>query len=169
MSPVSKIFIANRGEIALRIIRACRALGIESVLGVSEADQDSLPAKMADRAVCIGPARAQESYLQVNTIVCAALGTGADAIHPGYGFLAEQPDLPRICKEHGLAFIGPPEKCIKEMGNKLLARKMVSDQGVHVIPGSENVRNVKEAVEAACEIGFPVIMKAAAGGGGRGI
>ncbi|MBZ5697426.1 MAG: acetyl-CoA carboxylase biotin carboxylase subunit [Acidobacteriia bacterium] len=169
MSPISKIFIANRGEIALRIIRACRELGIESVVGVSEADQDSLPAKMADRAVCIGPARAQESYLKVETIVCAALGTGADAIHPGYGFLAEQPDLSRICKEHGLAFIGPPEKCIKEMGNKLLARKMVSDQGVPVIPGSGNVRNVTEAVEAASEIGFPVIMKAAAGGGGRGI
>ena len=169
MGPISRVFIANRGEIALRIIRACRESGIESVLGVSDADRDSLPAKQADRAVCIGPARPQESYLKVRTIVWAALGTGADAIHPGYGFLAEQPDLPRVCREQGLAFIGPPEHCIREMGNKLLARKIVKGLGVPVIPGSEKVRNVGDAVAAANEIGFPVIMKAAAGGGGRGI
>ena len=164
MSPISKVFIANRGEIALRIIRACRESGVESVLGISEADKDSLPAKMADRVVCIGPARSQESYLKAETIVCAAIGTGADAIHPGYGFLAEQPNLPKICQEHGLIFIGPPEKCIREMGNKLLARQIVKDQGISVIPGSENVRTVEEAVEAASAIGFPVIMKAAGDG-----
>jgi acetyl-CoA carboxylase biotin carboxylase subunit len=169
MRTISRVFIANRGEIALRIIRACRESGIESVLGVSDADRDSLPAKQADRAVCIGPARPQESYLKVQTIVWAALGTGVDAIHPGYGFLAEQPDLPRVCREQGLAFIGPPEHCIREMGNKLLARKIVKGLGVPVIPGSEKVRNVEDAVAAAKEIGFPVIMKAAAGGGGRGI
>jgi acetyl-CoA carboxylase, biotin carboxylase subunit len=169
MRPISRVFIANRGEIALRIIRACRESGIESVLAVSEADRDSLPAKQADRVICIGPARPQESYLKVETIVWAALGTKADALHPGYGFLAEQPDLPRVCKEYGLAFIGPPEHCIREMGNKLLARKIVKDLSVPVIPGSDNVRTVGDALAAAKEIGFPVIMKAAAGGGGRGI
>jgi acetyl-CoA carboxylase biotin carboxylase subunit len=169
MSGISRVFIANRGEIALRIIRACKDAGIESVLAVSDADRDSLPARMADRAVCIGPARPQESYLKVETIVCAAIGTGSDAIHPGYGFLAEQPELPRICKEQGLAFIGPTESSLRTMGNKLLARKMVKEQGLPIIPGSYVLRNVEEAVEAAVEIGFPVIMKAAAGGGGRGI
>ncbi len=169
MSLISRVFIANRGEIALRIIRACRESGIESVLAVSDVDKESLPAKMADRVVCIGPARPQESYLKVDTIVWAALKTGADAIHPGYGFLAEQPHFPRICAENGVVFIGPPEKSIREMGNKLLARKMVRDQGIPVIPGSGNVRTAAQALEAAEEIGFPVIMKAAAGGGGRGI
>ncbi len=120
MAGISRILIANRGEIAVRIIKACKALGIESVLAVSEADRESMAAQMADRVVCIGPARAQESYLKVNTIVCAARGTGSQAIHPGYGFLAEHPDLPRICAEQGVVFIGPPEHCIREMGNKLL-------------------------------------------------
>ena len=169
MKRISKVFIANRGEIALRIIRACRESGIGTILGVSDADRDSLPAKEADRTVCIGPARPQESYLRVETIIWAALGTGADAIHPGYGFLAEQPELVRMCREQGLAFIGPPEHCIREMGNKLLARKIVTDLGTPVIPGSENVRSVEEAKAVAGMIGFPVIIKAAAGGGGRGI
>ncbi len=166
---ISKVFIANRGEIALRVIRACRESGIGTILGVSDADRDSLPAREADRTVCIGPARPQESYLRVDTIVWAALGTGADALHPGYGFLAEQPDLPRMCRERGLAFIGPPEHCIREMGNKLLSRKIVTDLGIPIIPGSENVRSIEEAEAAADKIGFPVIIKAAAGGGGRGI
>ena len=169
MAGISRILIANRGEIAVRIIKACKALGIESVLAVSEADRESMAAQMADRVVCIGPARAQESYLKINTIVCAARGTGSQAIHPGYGFLAEHPDLPRICGEQGVAFVGPPEHCIREMGNKLLARKLVKGYGIPVIPGSEKVRDVKEAVGLAREIGFPVILKAAAGGGGRGI
>ena len=166
---ISRLFIANRGEIAVRIIKACRALGIEAVLAVSEADRESMAARMADRVVCIGPARAQESYLRISTIVCAAKGTGSQAIHPGYGFLAEHPDLPKICDEQGLLFVGPPEHCIREMGNKLLARKMVRSYGIPVIPGSEKVRNIREAEHRAREIGFPVILKAAAGGGGRGI
>lgn len=169
MTRISRMFIANRGEIAVRIIKACKALDIESVLAVSEADRESMAAQMADRVICIGPARAQESYLKVNTIVSAARGTGSQAIHPGYGFLAEHPDLPRICSEQGVVFVGPPEHCISQMGNKLLARKLVKGYGIPVIPGSEKVRDIKEAVKLAREIGFPVILKAAAGGGGRGI
>ena len=169
MTDISRVFIANRGEIAVRIIKACKALGVESVLAVSEADRESMAARMADRVVCIGPSRAQESYLKIDTIVSAARGTGSQAIHPGYGFLAEHPDLARLCTEHGVIFIGPPEHCIREMGNKLLARKMVNGYGIPVIPGSEKVRHVEEAIDAAEEIGFPVLLKAAAGGGGRGI
>jgi acetyl-CoA carboxylase biotin carboxylase subunit len=166
---ISRMLIANRGEIAVRIIKACKALGVESVLAVSEADRESMAARTADRVVCIGPARSQESYLKVDTIVSAARGTGSQAIHPGYGFLAENPDLPRICGEQGVIFVGPPEHCIREMGNKLLARKLVKRYGIPVIPGSEEVKDVTEAVRLAHEIGFPVILKAAAGGGGRGI
>ncbi len=169
MANISRVLIANRGEIAVRIIKACKALGIESVLAASEADRESMAARMADRVVCIGPARAQDSYLKINTVVSAARGTGAQAIHPGYGFLAEHPDLPKICGEQGLVFIGPPEHCIREMGNKLLARRLVKEYGIPVIPGSEKVRSVREAVRLAQEIGYPVILKAAAGGGGRGI
>jgi acetyl-CoA carboxylase biotin carboxylase subunit len=169
MTTISRIFIANRGEIAVRIIKACKALGIESVLAVSEADRESMAAQMADRVVCIGPPRAQESYLKIDTIIAAARGTDSQAIHPGYGFLAEHPDLARLCTEHGVIFIGPPERCIREMGNKLLARKMVKGYGIPVIPGSEKVRHAEEAINAAAEIGFPVLLKAAAGGGGRGI
>ena len=166
---ISRVLIANRGEIAVRIIKACKALGIDTVLAASEADRESMAARMADRIICIGPPRAQESYLKISTIVSAARGTGAQAIHPGYGFLAEHPELPRLCNDHGVIFIGPPEHCIREMGNKLLARRMVKEYGIPVIPGSEKVRHVEEAVEAAREIGFPVLLKAAAGGGGRGI
>ncbi|OGP54575.1 MAG: acetyl-CoA carboxylase biotin carboxylase subunit [Deltaproteobacteria bacterium RBG_13_52_11b] len=166
---ISRIFIANRGEIAVRIIKACKALGVETCLAVSEADRESMAARMADRTVCIGPPRAQESYLKVNTIVSAARGTGCQALHPGYGFLAENPELPKMCSEQGIIFIGPPEHCIREMGNKLLARKLVKGYGIPVIPGSEKVRDVKEAADVAKDIGFPVILKAAAGGGGRGI
>jgi acetyl-CoA carboxylase biotin carboxylase subunit len=169
MMTMSRIFIANRGEIAVRIIKACRALGVETCLAVSEADRESMAARMADRTVCIGPPRAQESYLRIDTIVTAARGTGSQAIHPGYGFLAEHPDLSRMCSEHGMIFIGPPEHCIREMGNKLLARALVKGYGIPVIPGSEKVRDAKEAANQAQEIGFPVILKAASGGGGRGI
>jgi acetyl-CoA carboxylase biotin carboxylase subunit len=169
MTTISRIFIANRGEIAVRIIKACKALGIESVLAVSEADRESMAAQMADRVVCIGPPRAKDSYLKIDTIIAAARGTGAQALHPGYGFLAEHPDLASQCTEHGLIFIGPPAHCIREMGNKLLARKMVKGYGIPVIPGSEKVRHAEEAINAAAEIGFPVLLKAAAGGGGRGI
>ena len=121
MKGISRVLIANRSEIAVRVIRACRDMGIESVVAVSEADRESLPAKMADRAVCIGPPQPTESYLKVDTIISAALGTGADAIHPGYGFLAEQPELGEACADNGLIFIGPKPDNIRKMGDKLLA------------------------------------------------
>ncbi len=166
---ITKVLVANRGEIALRIIKACRALGIQSVLALSEADRDSLPARMADKTVCIGPPRPRESYLQVATLVAAARGTGCDAIHPGYGFLAEQPELPDSCDKHSLKFIGPRGDTIRQMGNKLLARSMVQSFGVPVVPGSGEVADFDRALAVAGEIGVPVLIKAAAGGGGKGM
>ncbi|NQU03106.1 MAG: ATP-grasp domain-containing protein, partial [Syntrophaceae bacterium] len=166
---VSRVFIANRGEIALRIIRACRDLGIETVVAVSEADRESMPAKAADRALCIGPPQAISSYLKAETIIAAALGSGADAIHPGYGFLAEQPRLVEACEENNLIFIGPRLDNIRKMGDKLLAREMIGELGIPVIPGSEMVATGEEAQSAAKNLGFPVLIKAAAGGGGKGI
>ena len=169
MKNISRVLIANRGGIAIRVIRACKALGIGSIAAVSEADRESLPAKMADRAICIGPPRAQDSYLNVNTLVTAALGSGADAIHPGYGFLAEQPELAESCDEHHVVFIGPTGSTIRQMGNKLQARKIVEDCGVPTIPVSKKARDIKEANMMAEKLGFPVLLKAAAGGGGRGM
>jgi acetyl-CoA carboxylase biotin carboxylase subunit len=169
MKGISRVLIANRSEIAVRIIRACRDLGIESVVTVSEADRDSLPARLADRAVCIGPPRATESYLRVGTIIAAALGTGADAIHPGYGFLAEQTDLPEACTKQGIIFIGPTADNIRKMGDKLQARQMASELGIPVIPGSELVPGVETAVEVAEKVGYPILLKAAGGGGGKGM
>jgi acetyl-CoA carboxylase biotin carboxylase subunit len=169
MKGISRVLIANRSEIAVRILKACRELGLETVLTVSEADRDSLPARLADRAVCIGPPPATESYLKVGTIITAAQGTGADAIHPGYGFLAEQPELPEACAEHGIAFIGPTAENIRTMGDKLWARKMVKELGIPVIPGSELVSDFNEAQKTADEVGYPVLLKAAAGGGGKGM
>jgi acetyl-CoA carboxylase, biotin carboxylase subunit len=165
----SRVLIANRGEIAVRIIRACRELGLETVLAVSEADRKSLPAAMADRTVCIGPPKATRSYLQLETLVCAALATGAEAIHPGYGFLAEQPDFPETCEKHGVVFIGPKPEHIRKMGDKIWARRMAQDLGVPVIPGSKQVGSVGEAEKSAEQLGYPVLIKAAAGGGGRGM
>lgn len=169
MRTISRVLVANRGEIAVRIIRACQDLGIETVVAVSEVDKESLPAKMADRAVCIGPAPPQDSYLKMNTIIAAALGIGCQAIHPGYGFLCEQPELPEACAQHGLIFIGPTADNIRQMGDKILARKIAQEVGVPVVPGSELVRDVNEAMAAAEKVGYPVLLKAAAGGGGRGI
>ena len=169
MKGISRVLIANRGEIAVRVIRACRDMGIESVVAVSEADRESLPAKMADRAICIGPPLPMESYLKVATIISAALGTGADAIHPGYGFLAEQPDLPEACAEYGLKFVGPKADNIRKMGDKLLARKMVKGLGIPVIPGSELVMDFKGVMRVAEKLGYPLLLKAAAGGGGKGM
>jgi len=169
MKGLSRVLVANRGEIAVRIIRACRKLGIESVVTVSEIDRDSLPARLADRAVCIGPPSPMESYLKVDTIITAALGTGSDAIHPGYGFLAEQPQLAEACAAHHLVFVGPKADDLKKMGDKLYARKLAGQVGVSIIPGSELVRHLKEAADAADQIGFPVLLKAAAGGGGKGM
>jgi len=169
MKNISRVLIANRGEIAVRIIRACKSLGIETVAVVSEADRESLPAKMADRSVCVGPPRALDSYLNINLLITAALGTHSDALHPGYGFLAEQPELAEVCGKNNIQFIGPSPQNIREMGNKLWARRIAKDSGVPTIPGSEKVRDVQEATRIGEEIGFPVILKAVAGGGGRGM
>jgi acetyl-CoA carboxylase biotin carboxylase subunit len=169
MADICRVLIANRCEIAVRIIQVCKELGIETVAAISEADRESLPAKMADRAVCIGPARASDSYLRIDTLIAAALGTGSDAIHPGYGFLAEQPEMAEACEENGVIFVGPSPRNLREMGNKLLAREIVRNCGIPVIPGSEKVKDFKQAIIAAEKIGFPVLLKAAGGGGGRGI
>jgi acetyl-CoA carboxylase biotin carboxylase subunit len=166
---ISRVLVANRGEIALRVIRACRDLGIESVVAVSEADRESLPARMANRAVCIGPARSSESYLKIDAMIAAALGTKADAVHPGYGFLAEEPKLADACEKHGLKFVGPKPDSIRQMGNKLAARSLAGEYGIPVVPGSKKATNVKQALAAAEQVGLPVLLKAAAGGGGRGI
>jgi acetyl-CoA carboxylase biotin carboxylase subunit len=165
-----KILIANRGEIALRIIRTCKELGIKTVAVYSEADRDSLHVTFADEAVCIGPASSKESYLKIPSIISAAQVTGADAIHPGYGFLAENAYFSEICSESGIKFIGPSSDMIKAMGDKAFAKDTMKKNGVPVIPGSDGVvATSEEGVALAKEIGFPVIIKASAGGGGKGM
>ncbi len=165
-----RVLIANRGEIALRIIHALKELGIESVVVYSEADEQSLPVMMADYAVRIGPAHPQQSYLNMRNIIAAAEITNADAIHPGYGFLAENPVFAEMCLDHGIKFIGPPPEAIRSMGDKIQAKKLMKEAGVPVVPGSdEPISELSEAIAIAKEIGFPVILKAAAGGGGRGM
>ena len=166
---LSRVLIANRGEIAVRIIRACQGLGIETVLAVSEADRDSLPARIAGRTVCIGAASTTDSYLNIKAIVAAALGTGSDAVHPGYGFLAESSELAQACADQGITFVGPRPEQIREMGNKLQARALARQYGLPILPGSEKVHSYEEAAKVAQRIGLPVMMKAAAGGGGRGM
>jgi acetyl-CoA carboxylase, biotin carboxylase subunit len=166
---LSRVLIANRGEIASRIIRACDAFGVETVLAVSDADRDSLPARQADRTVCVGPAAAGQSYLNRKAIVAAALGTKADGLHPGYGFLSESAELAKLCEENGITFIGPRPEHIQQMGNKLEARALARKLGIPVLPGSEKVGTFQEAREIVDRIGLPVMMKAAAGGGGRGM
>jgi acetyl-CoA carboxylase, biotin carboxylase subunit len=168
MKHLHRVFVANRGEIALRIVTACQELGLETVVGTSEADRDGLAARRADRAVCIGPAPAAQSYLRDDLVVQAALGTGCDAIHPGYGFLSESPKLAARARENGLVFIGPPPEVIELGGDKLRAREEAARAGVPVLPGEE-VKPGAEALEAAERIGYPVLVKAAGGGGGRGI
>lgn len=165
---IRKVFIANRGEIAVRIIRSCKALGLETVLAVSAADRDSLPAQLADRTVCVGPARSTDSYLRIDTIVHAALATGADAVHPGYGFLSERAPFARLCEDNGLVFIGPTPTQIEAVGDKLRARHEAIAADVPVVPGAE-VNSVQEAVDAAAQIGTPLLVKAVGGGGGRGM
>lgn len=165
----SRVLVANRGEIAVRIIRSCRALGLETVLAVSEADRDSLAARMADRVVCIGPPPPAASYLRVEAIVAAALGTGCQAVHPGYGFLAEDPKLAETCRDHGLIFVGPRPEHLRAMGHKLRARALACRLGIPTLPGSERVDGPDPATRIAQTIGFPLIVKAAAGGGGRGM
>ena len=166
---LKRVLIANRGEIAVRIIHACEALGIETVLAYSEADRDSLGTRLATRAVCIGPAQSSQSYLHIPSLVAAALGTGCDALHPGYGFLAESEDLAQACADEHIVFIGPPPDQILQMGNKLQARALAKQNGVPMLPGSEKVATAADAEKIARQIGLPVMLKAAAGGGGRGM
>jgi acetyl-CoA carboxylase, biotin carboxylase subunit len=165
-----KVLIANRGEIALRVIRACRELGIETVAVYSEADRESLHVRFADDDVCIGPPPARDSYLKIPRIIAAAEITGADAIHPGYGFLAENAEFAETCAASNIAFIGPTAEQIRVMGDKAAARRAMSDVGVPIIPGTPGpVEDADQALEFAASIGFPVIIKAAAGGGGKGM
>jgi acetyl-CoA carboxylase biotin carboxylase subunit len=168
--PFKKILIANRGEVALRVVRACRELGIRTVAVYSEPDVDSLHVRFADEHVCIGPAAAAGSYLNIPHIISAAEITDADAIHPGYGFLAENAQFAQVCGECRIKFIGPTPEIIRRMGDKTEAKRSAKQAGVPVIPGSDNVvRDVAEALRVAREVDYPVIIKAAAGGGGRGM
>lgn len=165
-----KILIANRGEIALRIIRACREMGVPTVAVYSEPDRESLHVRFADEEVCIGPAPPAQSYLDAKRIIAAAEVTGADAIHPGYGFLAENAEFAEILRECGISFIGPDPATIRQMGNKAEARRAMQESGVPIVPGSDGpVADATAGARVAAEIGYPVIVKASAGGGGRGM
>ncbi|NLB47368.1 MAG: acetyl-CoA carboxylase biotin carboxylase subunit, partial [Microbacteriaceae bacterium] len=168
--PLKSVLIANRGEIALRIIRACKELGIRSILAYSEADADSLPVKLADEAVCIGPAAVRLSYRDARAIISAAHAFKADAIHPGYGFLSENPDFAALCEQEGVRFVGPSSEIIRRMGDKIEAKIIARRAGVPTVPGSLGaIAEFAEAREVANEVGFPLLIKAAAGGGGRGM
>jgi acetyl-CoA carboxylase biotin carboxylase subunit len=163
------VLVANRGEIAVRVVRTCRELGIETVVAVSTVDRDGLAARLADRAVCIGPAAASASYLNVPAVLSAALGTGCDAVHPGYGFLSENPAFATACVEAGLVFIGPRPEVVAQAGDKARARELARSAGIPVLSGSPILPDVEAAVAAAAGLGYPVLIKAAAGGGGRGM
>lgn len=165
----SKILIANRGEIAVRIIRACKEMGIATVAVYSEADRHALHVALADESYCIGPAEAGESYLRQDRIISTALISGAQAIHPGYGFLSENPHFAALCQKNGVAFIGPSAQTMEEIGDKAVIKRMMAEAGLSVIPGTEALGSVEEARRSAAEIGYPVMLKACAGGGGRGI
>lgn len=165
-----KILIANRGEIAVRIIRACREMGIETVAIYSKADEDALHAQMADEAICIGPAKSRDSYLNIQNIISATVLTGAEAIHPGFGFLSENSDFAEMCNECNITFIGPDSNMIRQIGDKAKAKELMIKSDVPVIPGFQGVlKNEFEALKKANEIGYPLMIKASAGGGGRGI
>lgn len=167
---LKRVLIANRGEIALRIIRACRELDVETVAVYSEADDSSLAAQLATRSLCIGPARAADSYLNQDALLTAAKITGCDALHPGYGFLSENPDFADRCVEAGLKYIGPSGDVIRKMGSKAAARTLAQNAGVPVVPGSDGpLSGVEQAGELADQVGYPVLLKASAGGGGRGM
>ena len=167
---MNKILIANRGEIAVRIIRACKEMNIKTVAVYSEADKDALHTKLADEAVCIGPAQSAKSYLNIKNIITAAYVTGSDSIHPGFGFLSENAEFVKICEESNIKFIGPNNTVIDLLGNKVRAKEMMVKAGVPVIPGSNgSVKSLSDAVLIADKIGYPVMIKAAAGGGGKGI
>ena len=164
-----KVLVANRGEIALRVIRACRELELGTVAVYSTADQDALHVRRADEAVCIGPPHARDSYLNVDALIAAAREAGADAIHPGYGFLAENARFAAACEAAGITFVGPSPEVIEEMGDKARARRLARESGVSTVPGADGVASPVQALEIAEAIGYPVMVKAAAGGGGRGI
>ena len=166
---MKKVLVANRGEIAIRVIRAARELGLKTVAVYSEGDKDSMHVRLADESVCIGPPEPADSYLNIYNIMSAAEITGADAIHPGYGFLAENPRFRKICEEHNVLFIGPSAESIKLMGDKSTARRLMKEAGVPILPGTDVIKDLKEALKAASEIGYPVMIKASAGGGGRGM
>ena len=167
---IGKVLIANRGEIAVRIIRACREMGIETVAVYSEADRDALHTQLADEAVCIGPAPSSESYLNMQNIISATLVSGADAIHPGFGFLSENSKFAELCEQCNITFIGPKSEVIQSLGNKSEARNTMINAGVPVIPGSKDpIYDAETGAQAAAEIGYPVIVKAALGGGGKGM
>jgi acetyl-CoA carboxylase biotin carboxylase subunit len=164
-----RVLIANRGEIAVRVIRACRQLGLETVVVVSTADRDGLPARLADRAICIGPPPATQSYLAIGSVLSAALGTGCDAVHPGYGFLSENPDFAAACVDAGLVFVGPSPAVVAQAGDKARARELAQATGIPVLSGSPILDSLEAACAAAGRLGYPVLIKAAAGGGGRGM
>lgn len=166
---IEKVLIANRGEIALRVIRACKELGIATVAVYSQADADSLHVSLADEAYCIGPYQSAKSYLSIPAIISVALTSGADAIHPGYGFMSERADFVDICDEHHIKFIGPSAAAMRAMGDKASARKTMIDSGVPVTPGTGLINNSDEIKEFAKKVGYPVIIKATAGGGGKGM
>ena len=167
---MNKILIANRGEIAVRIIRACKEMNIKTVAVYSEADKDSLHTRLADEAICIGPENSNKSYLNYKNIIEAAYLTGADSIHPGFGFLSENSQFAKICEESNIKFIGPSYEVIKLMGNKSNAKEMMEKAGVPVVPGSKgSIKSINDAKKTAKEIGYPIMLKAAAGGGGKGI
>ncbi len=167
---IKKILVANRGEIAIRIMRSCREMGIESVAVYSEADRNSMHVRFADQAYCIGPAPSNESYLVIDNIIAAAKKSGADAIHPGYGFLSENAEFSERCEKEGIIFIGPSAYAINTMGDKITARKKMQSANVPVVPGTtEPITDIKEAVETIHKIGLPVMIKASAGGGGKGM
>jgi len=167
---IKKILVANRGEIAVRIMRSCREMGIKSVAVFSEADRHSMHVRFADEAYCIGPAPSAESYLVIDNIIEVAKRSGADAIHPGYGFLSENAAFSERCEKEGIIFIGPSAYAIDTMGDKITARKKMQTANVPVVPGTtEPITDLKEAVRVIMEIGLPVMVKASAGGGGKGI
>ena len=169
MAGLTRVLVANRGEIAVRILRACYDEGLETVLAVSDADRHSLGAQLADRVVCIGPASAAESYLDVDRLVAAATLTGCDALHPGYGFVSERPELPEACAEAGVAFVGPSGTAMRRAGDKATARAAARELGIAIGEGSDIVGSEAEVRAIAEEMGFPILLKAAAGGGGRGM
>jgi acetyl-CoA carboxylase, biotin carboxylase subunit len=166
---LKRVFVANRGEIALRVVRAAQGLDLETVVGVSDADRGSAAARLADRALVLGPGPAAKSYLDAMLVVQAAKASGCDALHPGYGFLSERAELARLCEQHGITFVGPEPDMIDALGDKLRAREMAAAAGVPLVPGSGEIASAADARKLADKLGYPVLLKAAAGGGGRGM